>query len=478
MYHRTIVIVTILLIVLGAVAVAQTDMMEGPLSYEEFLAGIPEWMESNDIPGLSMAVVQNGELLGVYGFGVSDTDSQEPVTENTLFQLGALSKPASGWVILQYFEENDLDINAPITEIIEARALPFEDPWWEQVTMAHLLSHYAGLSGAGYSGFDPSETLPTLNESLTAQPLEFRSEPGTEYYFSSPGYSIAQLIVELHSGEEFSTLAERYFGGPFGMTEATYDQTPSGSLARGHGFYGARMPLYQFPETAAAGLSASAAGLVPWIMAHYAEETTLSPERREQIMTPYDEQGFHTLLYNRQVLPEETVFLASSGANRGFRSYLAFVPESESALLLLTNSDRGHFFIQEVFPAWMGVVAGELITASPMGAFWVWMFTIVLIVAAIISVFFFLKRLPLRLPARPMPFFVLLTTAPLGLSLAWVWFWHTDWLLRTAQGQAHFIPAQFMPKNFWVLSMAIVVFAILQVGFTVLRQVRGKHVPS
>ena len=264
-----------------------------------------------------------------------------------------------------------------------------------------------------------------------------------------------------------------YLLDPLNMDSVLFPQEEV-DAAVGHGFYGAKMPQYQYPEQAAAGLYTSAAALVPFLLEHFSDDPMIGEAWLAYIVSSVDEDDFHTPLYSRQVLPEGTEFLAASGVNRGFRSYMALIPASESAILILTNSDRGHFLIQDVFPAWIGVVTDELITASPVTAIWVWFFVFMVSLITVASAAVHLRRLPQRLPARPTPLFIAMMLWPLVLSIGWLWFWHTDWLIRMAQGHSHYIPAQFMPRNFWVLSLVIILFCLVQAAFTTARQLRGE----
>lgn len=467
--------VVLRLLILLLLGLTVTATAQEPMTYDEFTARLPQWQANNSVPGMAVVLVQEGELVDILTFGVKERGADEPIAADTLFQAGSLAKPVAGSGMLAYFAEQEIPLDTAIGQLVSL--WPGADPALGQITLEQLLAHRSGLIGAGYPGFAVDEPLPTLEESLTGalpgyEPVALTGIPGEQFAYTSAGYVVLQYVVEELSGEPFAALMDRFVGEPLGLEGVSFAPEPV-DAATGHGFYGAKLPQYRFPEQAAAGLNTAAAGLVPFLLDHFADEPQLGVQWQEYVLAPLDEEGMQTPLYTRQVLPEGTEFLAASGVNRGFRSYLAFVPATESAILILTNSDRGHYLIQDIFPAWMGLVSDELITASPVASIWVWFFTVLVGMITVAVITYHLRRLPLRLPARSMPIFVVMMLWPMAISVSWVVFWHTDWLIRSAQGQAHYIPAQFMPRNFWVLSLAIVVLCLVQAGFTVLRQLRG-----
>ncbi len=472
--------VLLLVFVLGASIPAAA---QEPLTYEEFVQQLPEWMSQNSVPGMAIALIHEGELVDMLAFGVRERGESQPVTVDTLFQAGSLAKPLTGWALIAYFAEQGIPLDTPIGQLVSlwpAAEDTSDASLLQQLTLEQLLTHYSGLVGIGYPGFAPDGPLPSLEDSLTGdlpgyEPVRLSAVPGEEYQYTGANYAVLQYVVEELTGQSFAAFMDEYLLDPLNMDSVLFPQQEV-DAAVGHGFYGAKMPQYRYPEQAASGLYTSAAALVPFLLEHFAEEPLIAEEWLQYVVSPVSDDAFHTPLYSRQVLPEGTEFLAASGVNRGFRSYLALIPANESAILVLTNSDRGHFLIQDIFPAWIGVVADELITASPVAAIWVWFFTFMVSLITVAAAAVHLRRLPQRLPARTMPVFIAMMIWPLGLSVGWLWFWHTDWLIRTVQGHAHYIPAQFMPRNFWVLSLAVVLFCLVQAGFTVARQVRGEVV--
>ena len=102
------------------------------------------------MPGVSVAVLADGEIGWARGYGFADVESRRPVTANTLFQAASVSKPVAALAALQLVEEGRVDLDADVNTYLRSWLLPSNELTTEApVTLRGLLTHRAGLSVSG-----------------------------------------------------------------------------------------------------------------------------------------------------------------------------------------------------------------------------------------------------------------------------------------------------------------------------------------
>ncbi len=224
-------------------------------------------MKFYKVPGVSVAVIDNGAIAWARGYGVRETGTEEPVTTNTLFQAASISKSVAAVVALRLVEQGSLELDEDVNRKLRSWKLP-ENEFTadEKVSLRLLLSHRAGLADyAGFRGAAPNQPLPTLREILetgkwTPAPIRVGFEPGSRFAYSGGGYCLIEQLLEDVSGKPFPMLAHELVLKPLKMDDSSFDQdlSPERSLqaAVGHQWNGNRLPRNWnlYPATSAAGL--------------------------------------------------------------------------------------------------------------------------------------------------------------------------------------------------------------------------------
>jgi serine beta-lactamase-like protein LACTB len=180
-----------------------------PLPQEASIESVIEAARVNyGIPGISAAVVLDGEIRFSRGFGLADVENDIPATEETVYRLGSVSKPIAATALMQLAEEGRLDLDAPIQKYVPT--FP-EKPW--PITSRELLGHLGGIRH-----YAPGELESTRHYFSLAQALSiFKSdplvaEPGTRYTYSTYGYTLLGCVLEGAAGKTFPDyLRERIF---------------------------------------------------------------------------------------------------------------------------------------------------------------------------------------------------------------------------------------------------------------------------
>jgi len=179
------------------------------------------------VVGLAVGVVRDGRLSSFHGLGLADIASGTPVTQDTVFRIGSITKTFTAIAVLQLCEQGLVDLDAPAGEYLRAYRLIPAKPGHRPPTVRQLLTHTAGLPQLVYPvrAFQPvlgetvpyGQPVPALAEFYRGR-LALIAEPGTRHTYSNHGFATLGQIVEDVTGQPLRRcFAERIFG-PLGMT--------------------------------------------------------------------------------------------------------------------------------------------------------------------------------------------------------------------------------------------------------------------
>lgn len=253
----------------------------GPLVYLEgdSLWTIEERMAHHGVPGVSLAVIADGQVAWVKSYGVVDKKAKQPVTDSTLFQAGSISKPVAAYGALKLAEQGLIQLDDDVNAQLRSWKLPENEFTQQQkVTPKRLIGHLAGTTVHGFPGYAPDETAPTLLQVLNGETpantpaIVVNKVPGESWRYSGGGYCILQQLMVEAKGTDFPSLMDELVLAPLGMRRSTYAQPlpadklpmaatgylPDGSMTKGH--------RHTYPEMAAAGLWSTAGDLAKWVI--------------------------------------------------------------------------------------------------------------------------------------------------------------------------------------------------------------------
>ncbi|MDF9716701.1 beta-lactamase family protein [Nocardioides sp. ChNu-153] len=306
---------------------------------------LPAALEREGIPGASVAVVHDGEVVTTRGFGWADREAGEPVDPaDTLFRVGSVSKVFTATAVMQLVEDGAVDLDTDVGEYVD---VDLERP----VTLRHLLTHTGGFEEkvAGLIR-GPGETV-DLRETLTTDPPEQVYEPGTVPAYSNYGNALAGLVVEEVDGRPFEQYVADEVLAPAGMTSSSFAQPLPEPLADrlAAGYADATAPPVEFETVGtppAGALTSSADDMARFMLAQLGEEPALlAPATRDRMFAPgLDEDALGGLAAG----PRMTLgwFDRSRGGHRVvehggdtnvFHSDLALWPDEGSGIFVTMN---------------------------------------------------------------------------------------------------------------------------------------------
>ena len=180
----------------------------------------------DNLPGLSVAVAVDGAVVWAEGFGWADVESHRPITPDTRFRLGALSKPLTAVAAALLHDRGRLDLDAPIQRYVPA----YPAKQWT-ITTRQLLGDVGGVHRIRG---DNNDAMPTAHCAsvadgvalLAGDPLLF--EPGTQHRYSIWGWVLASAVVEGAAHEPFARFMDRELFEPLAMTR-TVTSEPAGA---------------------------------------------------------------------------------------------------------------------------------------------------------------------------------------------------------------------------------------------------------
>lgn len=160
----------------------------------------------------TVAILDNGTVVYAEGFGAADREQSIPVTPETRFNIGSVSKVFVAVAVMLLVDEGKIDLDAPVIDYLPEFVM--DDPRYTDITVRMLLSHTSGLNGTVYANNFGYASNPHVHDD-TLQALStarLRHAPGAMAVYTNDGFTLAEMIVERVSGRKYiEFLEERVF---------------------------------------------------------------------------------------------------------------------------------------------------------------------------------------------------------------------------------------------------------------------------
>ncbi len=324
-------------------------------------------LERFGVPGISAAVVSAGSLAWARGWGRREAGLAEPVTSDTLFQAGSISKPVAALVALRLVELGQLDLDADVNDLLTSWQIPENDGWQPRVTVRQLLSHTAGLTVHGFPGYARDRQPPSLVEILDGSqvantlPVRVRSLPSLQFSYSGGGYCVLQQLLVDHTGTAFPELARSLVLDPLGMRASGYEQPlpPEREHLAATGHRPAARPVagrwHVYTEMAAAGLWTTPAELARFVLgiqaaAAGAPGALISSALAGELLTPVAPNVPMGLgLFVEGQGPARR--FEHGGDDQGFVAGLVGYVHGGMGAVVMSSSDSGYRLVQALIEA-------------------------------------------------------------------------------------------------------------------------------
>jgi CubicO group peptidase (beta-lactamase class C family) len=342
-------------------------------------------VEANRIPGVAVAIVQNDRIIFLKGYG--EAAPGQPVTPQTQFYLGSVTKSLTALAAMQLVEQGKLDLDAPVQKYL---------PWFEvadpqtsvAIRVRNLLNHTSGLSEKG----DPNASAVTSNLEEQAQLLRYvrpNAPVGSQFQYYNQNYRLIGLLIEKVSGQSYGDYLDSHIFAPLGMAASTTHPADAPQLAQGYSrVFGFALPQSQ--RFNPGGLPSGYVITTAEDMAHYLlaqlnntqadGSQMLQPALLAQMRTP--PAGIGSEYGMGWMVMENGNTLAHGGALEYFQSFVALGLKEKIGFVILYNQNSMENMLFENNALRDGLLA--LLNAKTPSPFsFGWMGWLLLVLAAI-----------------------------------------------------------------------------------------------
>jgi len=335
-------------------------------------------MKERKIPGLQMAVVQNGKIVLSRSYGIANLQNNVPVNNTTIFPINSNTKVFTGVAMMQLVEQDKIKLNDPIGKYLDN--LPAE---WQKITVDQLLTHISGLSeilkllDPMTGNIGPLKTEAVIWEKLKTLPLEFKT--GEQFSYNQTNYYLLGKIIEKLTNRSFATNFEEdqfniahlkntvfgdsrdiiqnyapsyrynsYFDGKQGEAKLTYTYT-------------------EFPDfvRTGAGLNSTAEDMANWLIALQDGRLFKKPGTLDMMWTPGQfNNGTPTNWARGWGITKPRKNHSAVGMSGGNRSVIMVYPDDDLAIIVLTNlaGSSPEDFVEEI----AGCYNPDIVKADPL----------------------------------------------------------------------------------------------------------------
>ena len=316
---------------------------------------LPDLMHQAVVPGVSMAVIRDGKTYWTHAFGTRNTQTKEPVTDDTTFEAASLSKPVLAYAALKLVDEGKLDLDKPLSGYVKKPFLE-GDERVNKITARIVLSHRTGFPN--WRG---------------QKPLTISFTPGERFSYSGEGFVYLAQAVEQISGKPLNQFMTETVFTPLGMTSSSYVWRADydARTATGHNADGEPEEKWKPTEpNPASSLQTTAKDYARFVGA-VLNGVGLKPETLKQMETPaiavdpdcvtctnkapdeLSKSVFWGLGWGIERTPDGDA-LWHWGDNGVFKCIVIAYPKQKIGVVMFTNSDNGLSIAQSVITAAVG----------------------------------------------------------------------------------------------------------------------------
>ncbi len=327
-------------------------------------------LKAHNIPGATVAVVKDGQVIFEKGYGYADIDKRESVLANrTLFRVGSVSKLFIWTAVMQLAEEGRLDLDADVNTYLKDFQIPATYP--QPITLRNLMSHTAGFEDLAIGGrvfvHNASDIIPLDEYLKDKMPARVRP-PGEVTAYSNYGSALTAYIVEQVSGMPFDRYVEEKILRPLDMNYTTFEQPLPPELAsnmsKGYRFsnnaYTAE-PFEYLQIWPAGSMSSTSEDMAKFMIAHlqdgrYGNNSILQEATAQQMHSQLFTNdpkvngmayGFWEARLNNQSM------IMHGGDTILFHTLLVLLPESHLGFFISSNEQSSEPAIYELLQAFM-----------------------------------------------------------------------------------------------------------------------------
>ncbi len=333
---------------------------------------IERLVEEGTDPSLAVAVARDGKVIWEEGFGLADRAQNIAATENTVYNLGSVSKPLTATGLMVLVEQGLIDLDRPVNDYLGDSAIHACVGDASEATVRKLSDHTAGLPGHFQIFYEDQLLRPLPLEATILRYGNLVSPSGEKWQFSNLGYGVLGAVISEVSGKSYVDFMEEEVFVPLGManTSLGFDATLGEQQAIQYTPNGRTLPRWTYDTPAALAISSSAHDLLRFAMFHLKndlpdQEAILSDAAIDEMHRPTAALSTGGYGIGWSVTEKNGLTQLSHGSvTAGASAQLVLVPAENLAVAVLSNtsSNSPELIAQEILAA---LLPDEFVEETP-----------------------------------------------------------------------------------------------------------------
>jgi D-alanyl-D-alanine carboxypeptidase len=308
-------------------------------------AYIRDFIQRRNIPGVSVSVIHEGDIVHAAGYGMANLELSVPATEKTVYEIGSISKQFAAEAAMILVEEGKLSLEDPIQKYI-----PGTPDSWKGITVRHIIGHTGGIpdwESRGLLSYRREYTPAEFIALLAPIPLDFA--PGERWSYNNSDYPLLGFVIEAASGMDYEQFVTERIFVPAGMTDTRFKHAEQIVRNRSGGYVGRNgtlihgEPLRPRVIAPSGGIMSTSVDMARWLLA-LTSGRIMKPETFHAMLQPVRlndgstfNAGFSWFLDNFR---GHRNYLHNGSTVTGFSSVIYWYPEERLGLVALMNIDR------------------------------------------------------------------------------------------------------------------------------------------
>lgn len=307
-------------------------------------------MKKNQFIGLSIALVDDQNVVWSEGFGYADKSNNEFASSDTLYRAGSVTKIFTATAVMRLVEENQVDLDAPLSTYIPNFNLKSRFGSIDEITLRNTLSHHSGIPSNILDGMWSKN--PVSFKSVTSKINDYYAAyaPNTLFSYSNAGYSLVGHAIENASGTAYTDYMHSSVLKPLGMQSSAYSMSVQNDKLSKSYWNGKEVDELKLRDLPAGGLITNVNDLAQFIKMVNADgasiESVLKPETLRTMLsvqrfeTPYEPDSRNTIGWINlpDFLNDQYDVVGHSGQTLAHSATLIVVPEIKLGVVILANS--------------------------------------------------------------------------------------------------------------------------------------------
>lgn len=317
-------------------------------------------MEQYNVHGLSMVLIEHGQISRSENYGIRGVNSHKKVKEHSIFNACSMSKFLTGLVAIKLISDGFLDLDEHVNERLVTWKVP-ENVFTShrKVTLRSLLSHQSGIKDpqGSFSEIHTDFDVPSMVELLEGKtpycqaPIAVQCEPESEFHYSDAGFCIIQLLIEDVMKKPYDQVVSEYIFKPLGM-ENSYLITSSSEINKelcscGHNKNGEivpeKYPIYPYPTASGLWTTSLDFGVLVLELINVLKGKSkigMSEDLVREMIRPQFGKSWTGLGVFLEGADKE-LQITSMGWGVGFQCMMVAYPYLEKGLVIMTNAELG-----------------------------------------------------------------------------------------------------------------------------------------